>query len=152
MYPTSENNIKFDERIVKRINQAIHTIKAWAGSNLLEISIFGSYSKQKQNKYSSIDMLVILCKSDERFVKRKAELERLLNEDDLIPLIDPLVYTEDEIMDLINKNESFIDSVIKEAIVVWNDFNEIDPSQITHTNLVPSRYIGARPKLEDIMQ
>lgn len=151
MHPTGKNNIKFNERIVERLNQAIHTVKAWAGDNLLEISVFGSYSKGEQHKYSSIDLLIIICTSEERFIKRKASIERILNEGDMMPLIDSLVYTEDEILDLINKKESFIDSVINEATVVWNGFNEIELGEITNGNKIPSRYLNARPKLESVM-
>lgn len=36
------------------------------------------------------------------------------------PLIDSLVYTEREIIDLINKKESFIFSAIKESILLYS--------------------------------
>jgi predicted nucleotidyltransferase len=153
MYKTSTNNIELDQRVIRRLEQAISTIKAWAGENLVEVSMFGSYAIGKQHKFSSIDLLVIICESNERFIKRKADLERLLNEDDQMPLIDPLVYTEEEIMDLINKKESFIDSVLDEAIVVWHNFNDIDIHHLFNGNgkYIHSRYLNARPKLESVI-
>jgi predicted nucleotidyltransferase len=150
MHTASKHNIKLDQRAIERLNQALLSIKAWAGDNLLEISLFGSYALGEQHKFSSIDLLIIICESEERFIRRKASVERFLNESDALPLIDPLIYTEDEIMDLINKKESFIDSVLKEAVVVWNGFNEIDLNDITNGKIVPSRYLPARPGLEEI--
>ncbi len=150
MYQTGKHNSQLDQRIIERLDHVIHTIKAWAGPDLLEISIFGSYANGEQHKYSSIDLLIIVSDSHERFIRRKANLERLLNEDDILPLMDPLVYTEDEIMELIKKKESFIDSVVNEAVVVWNGFNEIDLNNISNGNLIPSRYKSGRPKLESV--
>lgn len=150
MHKTGHNYIELSERIIERINQAILSIKAAYGERLLEVCLIGSYAKGEQNKYSSIDLLVIIEDSDVRFIKRKADLERLLNEDDELPLIDPLVYTEAEVMDLVKKMESFMVSVLNESVVIWNGFNEIDMQNLKHATIIPSRYKAATPNLEEI--
>lgn len=153
MYKTGTNNIKLDKRAIERLKQAMITIKAWAGPSLREILIFGSYARGEQHKYSSIDILVIVSESEERFIRRKADLERALNESDMIPLIDPLVYTEEEVNDLKNKMESFIISVLKEGVAIWNGQNEIDIDRLEdETCIVKSRYAASLPDLEDIYE
>ena len=151
MQKTSRNNIKLNQRIVKRIEQSMSSIHAMYDGNLVEINIFGSFAKGGPSRFSSIDMLVILHDSDERFLKRNADIQRLLNEDDLMPMIDPLVYTEAELLELIKKKESFIISVLKESIVVWNNFEPIDIEKLTEEkNVMHSRYQSAIPDLEEI--
>lgn len=150
MHKTSKNNIELGKRASRRLELALQVIKAYFRDNLIEVSLFGSYAKGKQHKYSSLDLLIIVSKIDQRFIDRTVEIEKLLNKDDELPLIDPLVYTEDELLDLINKKESFIVSVIEESIVIWNGFNEIDIDKLSGDNTIPSRYKGSLPKLEKI--
>ena len=150
MYKTSTSGFKFDKRVVRRLDQAVHAIHALYGDNLIEISVFGSYAKGNSKRYSSIDMLVIIGQTEDRFVKRNASLQRLLNEGDQIPLIDPLVYTQNEMVDLLQKKESFLISAIKESIVIWNDFNEIVISELTNGNAIPSRFMPTAPHLGEI--
>lgn len=150
MHKESRNHPKFDQRAVERIEQSLMSIKALFGKNLSEVCVFGSYAKGSFRKFSSIDMLIIINGSNERFLRRNAAVQRLLNEEDQIPQIDPLVYTEEEIMDLIEKKESFILSVLKEAIVVWNEFDRINISKITNEHKVSSRYRDNAPELEEV--
>ena len=153
MYKTGTNNIKLDKRAIERLEQAMIAIKAWAGPSLREVLIFGSYARGEQHKYSSIDILVIVSESEERFIRRKADLERALNESDILPLIDPLVYTEEEVNDLKNKMESFIISVLKEGVAIWNGQNEIDINCLKDGScIVKSRYAASLPDLEDIYE
>ena len=147
MHSTSTKHIELSERVIERLEQAIMTIKASCGERLMEISLFGGYALGEYHQFSSVDLIVVVTESDIKFLKRKADLERMLNEDDQMPLIDPLVYTEDEILDLINKKESFIVSVLNEAIVVWNGFNEIDLKDLHTPKDLPSRYKASLPKL-----
>lgn len=150
MHTTSKNNIKLDNRTIERLETALMSIKAWGKDSVLEVALFGSYAKGRQHEYSSIDLLVIVKNSNQRFIERKIELERLLNETNEMPLVDTLVYTEDEILELVNKMESFVISVIDECVVIWNGFNEVDLKSLTPTNIVPSRYKASLPKLDKI--
>jgi len=150
MYKRSTNNIKFDNRIITRLEQALHSIRALYDGSLIEVCLFGSYAKGHAKHYSSIDLLIILDQSEIRFLKRNVELQRLLNEDDKLPLVEPLIYTQDEILELLKKKESFIVSVIKESVVLMNDFNDINLNELTDANAIPSRYINSLPPLEEI--
>lgn len=151
MHKESNNYFKFDARIIRRINQAIETIKSIFGSNIIEICLFGSYCLNRFHQYSSIDILVILRECDMEFIKRKVELERILNEDYLVPLIDPLVYTEAEVLSLLKEKDSFMDSVIQEAVVLYNGFNEIDIEKLSASTVIKSRYLTAAPKLQKLI-
>lgn len=151
MYQQSHSNLQFDQRTIARLNQSIASIRALYNDHLLEVSLFGSYVKGEQTKFSSVDLLIVVDESNERFVKRNAVVQNLLNESDEIPLIDPLVYTEEEILDLLRKKESFMISVLKESIVVWNNFNPIDLSNLTPSIIMRSRYASSAPQLEEII-
>ena len=150
MHKTGKNNFKLDQRAIERLDLALITIRAWAKESLVEVVLFGSYAKGREHEYSSIDLLIVIKSSAQRFIERKIELERLLNEDNEMPMIDTLVYTEEEILELINKMESFVISVIDEGILLWNGFNDIDLKSLSNESLIPSRYKGTLPKLEKI--
>ncbi len=151
MHKTSTNNIKLNKRIIERLEQSLSGIHAIYDGNLIEICVFGSYAKGDPRKFSAIDLLIILKTSDDRFITRNAAMQRLLNAEDFEPSIDPLVYTEKELLELIKKKESFIISVLKESIVVWNDFEKINVSTLDDPkNTMPSRYQSAIPDLQEI--
>lgn len=150
MHKPSTNNFKFDKGIVERLDQCITLIKAMYRDRLIEISVFGSYAKSRHKKYSAIDLLVIVKDSDERFIRRNAQLEKLLNEEDRVPQIEPLVYTCDDIMELIHKKEGFIASALKESIQIWNTNSKINIAAIKDSNIVHSQFSPVAPDLEEI--
>jgi predicted nucleotidyltransferase len=150
MHKSITNNNKFNARAATRLEKTVATIHALYGNNLLEISVFGSHAKGTPKAYSSIDLLVIIEESFDRFVTRNATVQRLLNEDDEIPQVDPLVYTEAELIDLLNKKESFVISVLKETIVIWNGSKHISISDISDENKIKSRYNSKSYDLEEI--
>lgn len=155
MSSTSKKNIKINEKIIKRLKEVTLLInKIYGKNNLLEICLFGSYAKGTQKKFSSLDILVILKDSQDRFIDRKIKLEQYLNTDNLeyFPLVDALVYTENELLDLINKKESFIISAIKESILLWsnkkNSYIPVDENKNFIYNT--SRYLNLLPNLDEI--
>ncbi len=151
MYKSSENHIKLNQRDIERLVEAVDIIKAWAKDNLCEIVLFGSYARGEQKKYSSIDILVIMTESQEDFIQRKTALEKILNSSGAIPLIDTLVYTEDEIKDLIKKKESFIVSVLEEGCVICNGKDNIEIQKInTLPQIIHSKYFGLLPSLNEV--
>lgn len=152
MYKTSTNNPRLNHAIIKRLEQSLMTIHAIYPECLIEVSLFGSYAKGTSHRFSSIDLLVVVECSDERFVQRNANLQRLLNESDEMPMIDPLVYTQEELLDLIKKKESFIDSLLKEAVVLWNGFNDINLHELQGNNIIPSRYLSSSPNLDEVVR
>ncbi len=151
MHKSSKNHLKLNQRDAERLVEAVDVIKAWAGDNLREIVLFGSYARGEQKKYSSIDILVILTQSRERFIQRKTALEKILNSAGSIPLIDTLVYTEDEIKDLIKKKESFIVSVLAEGCVIFNGKDNIEIQKInTLPYVIHSKYFDLLPNLKEV--
>ena len=150
MYNESNNNLKFDKGIIERLDQALHIIRAIYDGQLIEVSLFGSYARGTQRKYSSIDLIVVVSETQERFVKRNADLQGILNENDKIPLIDPLVYTEEEIKELLTKKESFLISAFKESVVIWDNFKHININTLTQKTQVSSKYKPLIPHLEEI--
>jgi predicted nucleotidyltransferase len=151
MHKTSRNNLKLNQRITKRLEQSIASVIALYDGQLIEVSMFGSFANGVARKFSSIDMLVILRSSDDRFLKRNADMQRLMNEDEEGPMIDPLVYTEAELLELIKKKESFIISILKESIVIWNDLEKINVTELEdEDNQMRSRYQSAIPDLDEI--
>jgi predicted nucleotidyltransferase len=150
MHKTSGNNPKFDKRVLERLEQSVRSIKAVYKEDLLEICVFGSYSKGKEHRYSSIDILVIIEETKQRFLHRNAELEKILNEDDRVPQIDPLVYTDEEIIEMIHKRESFVISMVSESIVIWHKAGQIDLAGINTPNIIRSKYSNATPELKEL--
>ncbi len=150
MYKSSTNNFKFDQRASQRLKQCIVIIRALYQEDVKEISVFGSYSKGSHKKYSTLDLLIVVSESSKRFIERNIEIQKLLNEGDILPIIDPLVYTEAELEELKNKKESYILSVLKEAIVIWNDKETINLKHLNSKNTICSRYSIAIPKLKEV--
>lgn len=150
MHKPGTDSTKFSKRVIERLEQCLVSLKALYEERLLEVCVFGSHAKGHPRKYSSIDLLIVVSKTNERFLKRTADVERIINEDGELPQFEALTYTQDEITDLIHKKESYILSMLKESVVVWNGFNEINISKITDRNQIPSRYSAALPRLEEI--
>jgi predicted nucleotidyltransferase len=150
MHTSGTNNFKFDQRSIRRLEDSIKAAKEMFKEDLLEISVFGSYAKGRHKKFSSIDLLVIVAESGERFIRRNAQLNRAINEDTKIPLAEPLVYTEEELLDLVKKKESFIISALKESVVIWNNLSKVNLGRITNENSMPSRYKATVPHLHEI--
>lgn len=153
MYKPSQKNIELSQKVIKRLKEAIDFIKKLYSDNLREIVLFGSYAKGTNKPFSSLDLLIILYQCKDRFINRKTNLEKALNSHDIknFPLIDALIYTEDEILDLIDQKESFIVSALSEGIVIWSNKKEqIDLESQSDLMYHKSRYYKYLPKLDDI--
>jgi len=150
MHKPSTNDPKFNPTIIARLEQSILIIKSLYGNNLIEIDVFGSYAHGGAGQFSSIDLLIVIEESSQRFIKRIADVQRALNENSSIPQIDPLVYTENELLELMRKKESYVDSALKEAIVVWNGVDDINLKEISLHSEIKSRYCSKTPNLEEI--
>lgn len=154
MRSTSKKNININEKIIKRLKEVILLITKIYGNNLIEICLFGSYAKGTQKKFSSLDILIILKENEDRFIDRKRKLEKSLNTENLeyFPLVDALIYTENELIDLINKKESFIISVIKESILLWSKEEKMYKFIDENSKLIynHSRYLAILPNLDEV--
>lgn len=109
-----ETNLISDRKVNQKIASIIHTIQE--NLNPAKIIIFGSFSRGDFNEVSDLD-LVIIGNFDLPFFKRIG-LVLDLNTTDLV--IEPLVYTEEEITRMQRNNNLFISHVFEEGIEVLN--------------------------------
>ena len=83
-----------------------------------KVYLFGSRASESSDEQSDID-LIIIAPSDERPLERRMELRRMLVEYDRRIGLDLLVYTPDEFNILAKEPSSFICSVIKKGVKVY---------------------------------
>jgi len=83
------------------------------------IYLFGSYASESWDEQSDIDLIVI-APSSVRPLERRMELRRMLVEYDRRIGLDLLVYTPDEFNMLASEPSSFISSVIKQGVKIYD--------------------------------
>jgi len=83
--------------------------------NPKKIIIFGSFARGDYHKRSDLD-LVIVGEFKERFIDRIGKIIEL-NDSDLE--IEAMVYTEEEFQKMIQERRPFIEQVLEEGIVVY---------------------------------
>jgi len=102
--------------IKKELDEIITIIRK---TNPEKIYLFGSRVSGGSNEQSDID-LIIVAPSDERPLDRRMELRRMLIEYDRRIGLDLLVYTPDEFNMLAKEPSSFIFSVVKQGVKVYD--------------------------------
>ena len=102
--------------IKKELDEIITIIRK---TNPEKIYLFGSRASGESNEQSDID-LIIVAPSDERPLDRRMELRRMLIEYDRRIGLDLLVYTPDEFNMLAKEPSSFIFSVVKQGVKVYD--------------------------------
>lgn len=107
-----ETNLIPDRTINQKIISLIHIIQEKL--NPTKIFIFGSFSRGDYNETSDLD-LVIIGNFDLPFFQRIG-LVLDLNPTDLV--VEPLVYTEKEITQMLNDDNLFISHVFEEGIEI----------------------------------
>ena len=100
-----------EEQIVRHIETLVSSIKAL---NPERIILFGSAARGDYTAHSDIDIIVVM-QSDKDFFHRTYEVIRHCESD--IPL-DLLVYTPQEFQSMIEHENPFISSVLKEGKVL----------------------------------
>lgn len=123
MYRESRKNFKFSQEQITLLKIVVETIYKIESNNLLEIILYGSYSKGTNKPHSAIDIMVVLKKSDKRIMNRNTEIFKKLHEvsEYILEQIDLVVYTKDEILDLISKRESFMISAMEESVLIFSN-------------------------------
>ena len=116
-------------KIVKRFINLI--IKKF---NLKKIIIFGSFARGDYHKGSDLD-LVIVGEFKERFIDRIGKIIEL-NDSNLE--IEAMVYTEEEFQKMIQERRPFIEQVLKEGIIVY----EQKENNVLWSKLYADIYIG----------
>lgn len=83
--------------------------------NPQKIILFGSYARGDINEASDIDMLIIKD-TKTKFIERIDEVLDICNG---CPKLEPLIYTPDEIANMLANQNDFICTVLKEGVVVY---------------------------------
>ncbi len=101
----------------KRIRVIIKALQAY---NPEKIILFGSAAKGEEDQYSDID-LVIIKKTQDRFLQRLKKAALLIREP--IP-VDLFVYTPEEFAQMLDDENPFAQTVVKEGEVVYEKPNK----------------------------
>ena len=96
-----------------RVEKVVECIKRY---NPEKIIIFGSYVRGEMDEYSDLDFVVIK-KTKKRFIKRLIEVVELIDLD--LGKVDVFVYTPEEFKEMIERENPFIENVLKEGRVVY---------------------------------
>lgn len=156
MHTKSHKNLKISSKQFESLKELINNFYFFYKENLLEVNLFGSFARGTNKKYSSIDLLIIVREHEKRLLRRVAEINRLIFEQEEkghFLDIDPLVYTEEEVYDLVGKKESFILSALEESIVIYTNYSKDIYASIKNVQkckYTPSRYLQATTKLGKI--
>ncbi|PKO22868.1 MAG: hypothetical protein CVU38_07130 [Chloroflexi bacterium HGW-Chloroflexi-1] len=92
-----------------------HTLEGVRRYHPLRVILFGSFARGDYHAASDVD-LVIIKDTDRPFVERIGDVPALCNY--AIPL-EPLVYTPQEIEQMILRNNPFIEQVLREGKVIY---------------------------------
>lgn len=96
----------------EKIENIVQKLKAY---NPQKVILFGSYARGDVNEASDIDMLIIKD-TNTKFTKR---IDEVLDICDDCTKLEPLVYTPEEIANMVANQNDFICTVLKEGIVVY---------------------------------
>lgn len=105
-----------ETKIPSEIDDIVSIIKT---TNPQKIVLFGSHASGKGDKDSDIDLLVV-SSSDDPPLERRLKLRRLLKKYDRLLGIDLLVYTPDEFNMLKVEPSSFVFSLLKNGIMLYD--------------------------------
>lgn len=116
MYRTSTSIFTKDNKLTGEIKHIVESLVA--EFNPERVVIFGSFARGDYREDSTVDILII-SKTEERFLDRiKRALIACRGSN---PPIDPLIYTSEEFDSLVEEGEGFIESVVEEGIVVYEE-------------------------------
>jgi len=96
-----------------RVERVIRCLKKY---NPEKIIIFGSYARGETDEYSDLDFVVIK-KTRKRFIERLIEAAKLIDND--LGKVDVFVYTPREFQEMIERENPFIEQVLKEGRIVY---------------------------------
>ena len=84
-----------------------------------KIILFGSYARGESDEYSDLDFVVIKKKTGKRFLERLIEVAKLIDND--LGNVDVFVYTPEEFERMIEWENPFIERVLKEGRVLYEN-------------------------------
>lgn len=83
-----------------------------------KIILFGSYAWGKPTKHSDVDLFIIK-KTNKRHIDRSVEIRDILDEENGMVALDPIVYTPDETKRRIKIGDDFIKKIITKGVVLY---------------------------------
>ena len=98
---------------MNRVEKVVECLKRYDPEKII---IFGSYARGEADEYSDLDFVVIK-KTDERFVRRLIRVAELI--DNGLGNVDVFVYTPEEFQEMIERENPFIEQVLKYGKVVY---------------------------------
>jgi uncharacterized protein len=96
-----------------KVARVIKCIKRYKPEKII---IFGSYVRGEIDEYSDLDFVVIK-KTKKRFIRRLIDVARLIDND--LDKVDVFVYTPEEFSRMIERENPFIQNVLKEGKVLY---------------------------------
>ena len=103
------NNIGIISRIVNKIKKEYNPEK---------IILFGSYAWGNPTKDSDIDLFIIKD-TDEKPRDRQVGVREILDEENALFALEPLIYTPDEIKNRLKMGDDFIKKILNKGVVVY---------------------------------
>jgi len=79
-----------------------------------KIILFGSFAWGKPTRHSDIDLFIIK-RTNQRHIDRSVEVAKILNEENKIFAIEPLVYTPQEVAYRLKIGDPFIKKIINKG-------------------------------------
>ena len=101
-------NMEVISRIVRKIKNEYQPEK---------ILLFGSYAWGNPTRDSDIDLFIIK-QTDEKPRDRRIKVREILDEENALFALEPLVYTPDEIENRLKLGDDFIKKIINKGVVV----------------------------------
>ena len=102
-------------RTVSRQERVANTIASLEEYDPQRVILFGSWARGDEDEYSDLD-LVIIKETQERFLDRLKRVYELVKP---TFAMDVLVYTPQEFAEMQERNNYFIEMVLKEGVVIY---------------------------------
>ena len=102
------------DELPQAVEQVVKQIMAYKPERII---LFGSYARGEQDEYSDID-LILIKKTDTRFIQRQIEVLSHVSSEFRV---DPIVYTPEEFLSMIESENPFIEQVLKDVKILYED-------------------------------
>lgn len=83
-----------------------------------KIILFGSYAWGRPDKNSDIDLFIVK-KTKTRHIDRSVEVREILDEENGLFALDPIIYTPEELRQRIRIGDDFIKKIVTKGVVLY---------------------------------
>jgi predicted nucleotidyltransferase len=102
------------QRIQKELKRIVNSLLHYQPQRII---LFGSFARDDYHALSDVDLLIIK-ETETPFVERIGQVLALCEWDDALP-VEPLVYTPEEIIQMQQAQNPFIEQVLAKGIVIY---------------------------------